>query len=224
MSGKCNPYRVCTILGLVLLLAACRPESTGLPTLTPTLPLPTATPTADVPTPTPTPTTYVIRPGDSLSVIADRFGVPVEALAEANGIVDPNVIEVGQVLVIPGPTPIPTATVLPTPTPTADIPPQLEIVDVIGRGAPSAETVIILNRGQGVLLYQWTLRDAQGNAYVFPNLYLAAGAELRVHTGLGENTPQHLYWNRETAVWEEPGDMAVLADQRGVMHAAKPLE
>jgi murein DD-endopeptidase MepM/ murein hydrolase activator NlpD len=168
--------------------------------------------------------TYVIQPGDSLSVIAGQFGLTVEELAEANGISDPNVIKVGQVLVIPGPTPVPTATVLPTATPTLDVPPQLEIVDVIGRGAPSAETVIIFNRGHSLSLYQWTLRDAQGNAFVFPDLYLASGAEVRIHTGVGEDTPQHLYWNREAAVWEEAGDMVVLADERGVMHAAKPLE
>jgi LysM repeat protein len=223
MGRKGNPY---CILGLVLLVVACRPESVGLPTLTPTVfqsatATPTVLPTA---TPTATPVTHVIQAGESLSGIAVRYGVPVEALAEANGITDPNVISVGQVLVIPGPTPIPTATVLPTATPTPDIPPQLEIVDVIGRGAPGAETVIILNRGRNVLLHRWTLRDAQGNAYVFPDLYLASGAEIRVHTGAGENTPQHLYWGRETAVWEEPGDMVVLADERGVMHAARPLE
>ena len=69
-----------------------------------------------------------------------------------------------------------------------------------------------------------TLRDAQGNAFMFPNLYLASDAEIRIHTGMGENTPQHLYWGREAAVWEEAGDMVVLADERGVMYAAKPLD
>jgi LysM repeat protein len=213
----------CCLLGLALLVA-CRPESTGLPTLTPTLTAATPTTTPTMPAATPTPVTYVVQPGDSLSVIAARYDVPVEALAQANGIADPNVIKVGQVLVIPGPTPIPTATVPPTPTATPDIPPQLEIVDVIGRGAPSAETVVIVNRGRGLSLNTWSLRDAQGNAFIFPDLYVAPGAEIRVHTGVGENTPQHLYWNRDTPVWEESGDMAVLADERGVMHAAKSLE
>jgi LysM repeat protein len=214
-------------LALALLGAACRPKQTGLPTLTPTTQLQAATPTPTAALPSPTPTAvvvYVVKAGDSLSAIALSFGVPTEALAEANGIDDPNLIRAGQELIIPGPTPLPTATVLPTATPTPHIPPQLEIVDVIGRGAPTAETVVIVNRGRGLSLHNWSLRDAHGNAFVFPNLYLASGAELRVHTGVGESTPQHLYWGRESAVWEEAGDMVVLADERGVMYAALPLE
>ena len=49
------------------------------------------------------PTTYAVQPGDTLSKIAARFGVTVAAIVEANDIKDPNKIEVGQVLVIPGP-------------------------------------------------------------------------------------------------------------------------
>ena len=49
----------------------------------------------------PQPTTYTVQSGDSLSAIAARYGTTVEALAAANGISDPNLIEVGQVLTIP---------------------------------------------------------------------------------------------------------------------------
>jgi LysM repeat protein len=208
---------------LILLAVACSAKTIS-PTPTPTVLQPTATPTVAPPTATPTPAFYVIQPGDTLSVIAERFGVPLEELQKANNIDDPNVIRVNQKLIIPGPTPVVTATLPPTVTPTPNIPPQLEIVDVIGRGAPGTETVIIVNRGRAVLLTQWTLRDAQSNAFVFPNIYLGEGAELRVHTGSGENTPQHLFWNRDTAVWEEAGDTVVLADDRGVVYASKPLE
>ncbi len=45
--------------------------------------------------------TYEVRPRDTLGAIAVRFGVTVEALRRANGIVDINVIRVGQILVIP---------------------------------------------------------------------------------------------------------------------------
>jgi LysM repeat protein len=216
----------CALLLSVLWAAACRPAETGLPTLTPTLAgaVPTATPAQALPSPTPTVIFHVIQPGDSLSAIALYYGVPVEDLAAANGIDDPNVIRVGQQLVIPGPTPLPTMTVAPTVTPTPDIPPQLEIVDVIGRGAPSAETVVIANRGRGISLNQWSLRDAHGNAFVFPDLYLASGGEVRVHTGAGENGPLHLYWGLDVPVWGDASDMVVLADGRGVMHAARPLE
>jgi LysM repeat protein len=210
------------VLALMLLLTACRREAAA-PTATPVPVLPTSPPTVVLPTPTSPPVTYIVQAGDSLSAIATRFDVPVEAISEANGIQDPNMIRAGQELIIPGPTPIPTATVLPTITPTASVPPQLEITDVIGRGAPTAETVVIVNRGRGVSLQNWRLQDAQGNVFIFPNLYLGTGAEVRIHTTQGENTPQHLYWNRDKAVWEEPGDTAILADERGVMYATKQL-
>jgi LysM repeat protein len=46
--------------------------------------------------------TYVVRPGDTLSAIAGRHGVSVRALADANGITDPNRVFAGQQLTVPG--------------------------------------------------------------------------------------------------------------------------
>jgi hypothetical protein len=214
------------LLLLILPLAACRKQAAAPPTPTQTSATPTEQPqpTATTAPVQPTPAVHVVQPGDSLSAIAFQYDVSIEALAEANGIVDTNVIHVGQKLIIPGPTSIPTATLPPTMTPTPRIPPELEIVDVIGRGAPATETVIIANRGRGISLEGWTLRDAHGNVYPFPRLYLGPGTEIRVHTGRGENTPLHLYWSRDTAVWQEAGDTAVIADERGVIYASKPLD
>lgn len=45
---------------------------------------------------------YTVAYGDTLSEIADRFGLSVEELAVANGIVEPDFILTGQVLVVPG--------------------------------------------------------------------------------------------------------------------------
>ena len=45
--------------------------------------------------------TYTVRSGDTLYVIAIRFGTTVPAIASANNIGDPNQISVGQVLIIP---------------------------------------------------------------------------------------------------------------------------
>lgn len=71
------------------------------------------------PTPAPTPSTgtrYTVQPGDTLSAIGARFGVSYQAIAQANGIANPNRIYPGQVLTIPngrqpgpvtGPTPVP---------------------------------------------------------------------------------------------------------------------
>lgn len=67
------------------------------------------------PTPAPTPapqpapkpqqpstTTYTVKSGDTLSGIAQKYGTTVSALAQLNGIQNPNVIYAGQVLKISG--------------------------------------------------------------------------------------------------------------------------
>lgn len=47
------------------------------------------------------PVRYTVQPGDTLTRIAARFGTTVGAIVEANGLTNPNLIYVGQVLVIP---------------------------------------------------------------------------------------------------------------------------
>ncbi len=46
--------------------------------------------------------TYVVKPGDTLAKIAAAHGVTTQALIQANGIKNPDLIRSGQVLVIPG--------------------------------------------------------------------------------------------------------------------------
>ena len=45
---------------------------------------------------------YVVQPGDSLSSIAARFNVNVNDLMSVNGIINPNQLDAGQQLIIPG--------------------------------------------------------------------------------------------------------------------------
>lgn len=48
-----------------------------------------------------TDTNYVVKPGDTLFKISRAFDVSPEKIAEANGLVNPNLIYAGQVLIIP---------------------------------------------------------------------------------------------------------------------------
>ena len=93
---------------------------------------------AIIPTATPS-GMYIVKSGDTLSGIATHFGTTVEAIMELNGVSDPQLIQVGQALIVPSlvdrtpqpaptlgpedaPTPLPTETpvpVEPSPTPTA---------------------------------------------------------------------------------------------------------
>ncbi|MCB9155595.1 MAG: LysM peptidoglycan-binding domain-containing protein [Caldilineaceae bacterium] len=75
-------------------VAAITPPPTATPA--PYTPAPTATATV-----TPTPVIHQITAGDSLLGIANQYGLSVAALQEANGILDPRTLQVGQQLIIP---------------------------------------------------------------------------------------------------------------------------
>ena len=45
---------------------------------------------------------YIVQPGDTINVIAIRFGITADDLIAANDIVDPNILNVGTALKIPG--------------------------------------------------------------------------------------------------------------------------
>lgn len=85
--------------------------ATALPTDTP---LPTFTPLA-----TATPLAYSVEKGDTLIGIAVEHAVSIEALEAANPGVDPNNLQIGQILFIPPPAgePAPNQALLPTPLP-----------------------------------------------------------------------------------------------------------
>ena len=54
-----------------------------------------------VPEPTPPPQVYVVKAGDTLYAIAQRFSCDVEELIQVNGIANPNALQVGQQMQIP---------------------------------------------------------------------------------------------------------------------------
>jgi LysM repeat protein len=122
---------VLTVVGLLLVvvwltgdrgpaLPAFLATDTPLPTDTLTPPPPTPTPTiTETPLPSDTPTpegplTYIVEPGDTLSSIADQFGVDILLLISVNNITDPSAINAGEELIIPQEGAVlPTATALP---------------------------------------------------------------------------------------------------------------
>ena len=77
------------------------------------------TPAAPTPTPGPTQLIYVVQANDTMSRIADRFGVPLAALIEANRetIPNPDLLQIGQEVIIPVAAPTTLPGVSPSPTP-----------------------------------------------------------------------------------------------------------
>ncbi len=118
--------------------------TTPTPTLTPSnTPMPTATIEAGIIPVQPPPTsgnTYQVQRGDTLGRIATRFNTTIEAIAQLNGITNPNRIFVGQVLIIP---------------PTGGAISQPNVVVIVVTATPSApqQPVVIVASGTYTVTY-----------------------------------------------------------------------
>jgi putative chitinase len=113
-NGLTNNYLI--IVGQELIIPVRTPPA-GPPTPTAPVVFVTATPPAPVP-PLGSNNVYVVKPGDTLTRIARLFNTTVPTLAQLNGIVYVNQIQVGQQLVVPSAvSPIPATQPAPQPPP-----------------------------------------------------------------------------------------------------------
>lgn len=120
---------------------------------------------APAPQPNPAPSpgggTYTVQPGNTLSGIAIRFGTTVSTLVSLNGITNPDLLYVGQVLVLPGgqpPAAPGTATAPPPSQPTQDETYTVQPGDTLSRialryGVTWQELAILNNLSNPNLLY-----------------------------------------------------------------------
>jgi LysM repeat protein len=99
-------------------------------------PIPDETPTPDE---EPRPSTHLVRAGETLSEIAQQYGVSLQQLMVINGIQNADAIYSGQQLRIPGaPTPTPAPTEMPTEMPT-ETPTLVETATPLPTATPVAE-------------------------------------------------------------------------------------
>jgi len=211
---------------------------TSVATINPALlpPIPTDLPPGQ---PSPTPQgddgclRHVVESGDYILSIAQKYGVFAGDILLANGLAEDEIIHIGQVLIIPvagctalmTPTPAPTLTNTPFSlvAPTVTLPPatgsaQIAIRSVLGAGSVNDEAVELRNDGEALNLQGWTLTNARGDSFSFPDFRMQRGSVVRVYSKQGENTPAALYWGRETAAWRS-GDTLTLADRAGEAQA-----
>jgi LysM repeat protein len=190
-------------------------------------PLSTDTPEADD-----GPLIHVVKAGETLGSLAQFYEVSLDDLMTVNELTDPNIISVGQQLIIPigG---IPTATPPPEdpsesnevellPTPIATEAPltggevDVQITAVTGVSSLAEEIVQLTNfGGRQIALMDWKLADADGFVYTFGQVTLFGdGAAVQIHTEKGQDGPADLYWGLETPIWE-PGERVTLLDDEG---------
>jgi LysM repeat protein len=227
------------VLTVLLVWGGAPPSDSPTPTPTRAL-LPTTAVEASVPTvpptetATPAPLVYTVKAGDTLSGIAQTYGVSVQDIVAVNNLANPDVLNIGQELIIPGhfisptaappteeaatekasPPTAPASDVPPLPTLTPSGPPVVEISEVLGSDRLAVEIVIVRNRGGQASLERWTLSDAEGNVFIFPALTLFTDGEVRIHSAAGENTPSDLYWGRAVPAWHS-GELITLNNAEG---------
>ena len=182
------------------------------------------------------PLVHVVQAGDTLGNISQFYEVPLNDIMTVNNLTDPNLLSVGQELVIPvgG---LPTATALPAPAateaataavPVAPVATEplvqgeavIEILEVIGTGQLAEEAVQIINSGSSpVALRDWQVADEDGHVYTFGQVTLFGdGAGVLVHTETGQDNSTDLYWGLEEPVWES-GEVVTLLDAGGEAQA-----
>ncbi|SHH69526.1 lamin tail domain-containing protein [Halobaculum gomorrense] len=85
------------------------------------------------------------------------------------------------------------------------------------------EYVVLRNRGhEAVDLSGWTLTDAAGFTYEFPDgASLAADATVTVHVGSGDDTESDLYWGRSRPTLNNDGETVTLRDANGAVVAER---
>jgi LysM repeat protein len=186
----------------------------AIPTVTSTIP------------PSPTPMTYMVRAGDTLSDIAVKLGVSIDALMDANDLTDPNALTAGQLLIIPvyeeseaGQSYTTRTAAEPQATTTPDTGAQSPAVVIHGvEGAESleAESIRLLNPGGEVSMAGWTLDDGEGHQYTFPAFTFYTTGAVYVHTRAGSDTSIDLYWGLDEPVWA-PGKVITLRDESGAI-------
>ncbi len=172
---------------------------------------------------------HVVRAGDTVGRISGQYGVAIEAIMEANGMSNPNFLFVGQELIIPNlsgiPTPIPTVneeeeaadnSAPPTPIPPVAVDegvPLVEITAVRNVGNVDKEVIEIVNSGSSeVNLAGWQVRDQSGNSYTFGYVTLfGEGAGILLFSGNGLDGPTNFNWGQDDAVWE-PGEIVQIVD------------
>jgi LysM repeat protein len=158
-------------------------------------------------------TEYVVQVGDSLSGIADRFGIPVAAIITANRLDNPDFVFVGQRLTIPsGDVPVPAATA----TPVANsVTTGIRLSAVENAGVLASEVINVGNDSDlAVNLQGWRLEREGGPAYTFGNLLLFPGSGLKVHSGPGTDSSVDVFWNQTAGVWST-GAIARLINPQG---------
>lgn len=161
--------------------------------------------------------TYVVQAGDSLTGIANQFGLTIEQLLDINNLDNPDFVFVGQQLILPAnvTTQQPQRQTTANNQPSRAINGSLQITEVGGIGSLASEIAVVVNESDAPFNLQgWTLGREGGPIYTFGNLPIFPGGSVRIHSKTGSDTSIDLHWGQPGPVWGS-GSVARLVNVRG---------
>jgi LysM repeat protein len=191
------------------------------------------------PTPTPLPQpTLAVRPyevgqGETLSEIAQVFGVSLDQLLALNEISNPDELRTGMILKIPlqGSFVVEepgqnqdNSQELTQPDPTTTPPPapesgRIKIITIVGVNDLATEHLQIQSLSPEALsLEGWRLETNDGIVYNFPKITLFEHGAVDLYSRAGINSVVALYWGRSSPIFQS-GDRAVIYDADGNVEA-----
>jgi len=79
------------------------------------------------------------------------------------------------------------------------------------------EWVVLKNTGNyTVNMTGWKIKNRNyKDSYTFPDFYLKAGSSVKIHTGKGWDTEEHLFMNRAASFWDNDIDIITVFDSEG---------
>lgn len=160
---------------------------------------------------------YTVQAGDSLTGVANQFGLTIEQLLNINNLDNPDFVFVGQRLILPAGTiaQSPSRPAAPTRQPSRTVTGQMQITIVDGAGTLDTEVALVVNESDAAFNLQgWTLGREGGPIYTFSNLPIFPGGSVRIHSKAGNDTSVDVFWGQPDSVWSA-GSVAQLVNVQG---------
>ena len=88
-------------------------------------------------------------------------------------------------------------------------------IELRGLGAYSKEVIFYNNCEFDCELTNWKIKDEGRKNFVFPEIVLEKGKEIKIKTGEGKDSSEVLFWEGYDYIWTNTGDTLFLRDDEG---------
>jgi endonuclease YncB( thermonuclease family) len=95
---------------------------------------------------------------------------------------------------------------------------EIDPVQASGLDGLGVERVEFMNVGSvDVDMSDWTVKDESTHIYHFEDFSLSVGSSVVLRSGLGTDTDSSVYWQLDSSIWNNAGDICFLRDENGLL-------